>query len=161
MELMQSDSVLRFRRTNEYRELMRELHGSEEDFIIRDVDPREVEIKWLLGRPQVKGSICFGSSSLVWRSFATGRPALLLTRNPIDSFWARTLLPTRAVIGVPTRNIKTSHTVWAIKELVKEDTLKRAADVSQALSRDTLFHSRIDAIRSFHDGLLYEAEWTL
>mmetsp|Transcript_9237 Transcript_9237/g.13869 ORF Transcript_9237/g.13869 Transcript_9237/m.13869 type:complete len:1504 (-) Transcript_9237:139-4650(-) len=153
MHLMQRDSVLRFRRTEEYLELMRELHGSDEDFYVRELDPTKVDMRWLLTRPRVKAAITFGDSPMIWRILSVGIPCLILTRNPVDSFWARALMPTKAVVAVPTRGSRKGTYLWALKEIMQRDTITHARDVSQALTLSRLDEACATAIRHFHESI--------
>jgi len=135
MELMQKDSLMRFRRTNECRKFIEEVHGNKADFVVRQCNPTLLGLKWLLTRKQIKGTLSFASSSSALQSLAMKKPCMLLTRSPLDNFWAKVFLPTKAVVALAVNAAsKKKNVLWAFKELLKKESSLRATELSQAFS---------------------------
>mmetsp|Transcript_10409 Transcript_10409/g.14438 ORF Transcript_10409/g.14438 Transcript_10409/m.14438 type:complete len:1520 (+) Transcript_10409:290-4849(+) len=148
MQLMQRDSIMRFRKTKECREFIEELHGNDEDFFVRDCEPYILGLQWLHQR--IRGAISFGSSRSVLQSLAAKLPSILLARHSSDHFWSKVLLPTKAVVPIPIRGVKKHSFIWALNELMKPERQRRASEFSEALTQLRLEEACATAIDHFH-----------
>jgi len=153
MDLMQRDSILRFRKTEQCQKFIEETHGNDEDFVVRSCDPRMYGRTWLLSRPKVMGTIALGDTLHVWTSLSTQKPCLLLPHTPLANFWARSLLPTKAVVVIPARIAKKKACLWGLVELLKEETIKRASWVAQSLNKSMHRRTAKTMVQHFHDSI--------
>eukprot|EP00466_Bigelowiella_natans_P014034 jgi/Bigna1/146971/aug1.125_g21679 len=94
-----------------------EVHGNKADFVVRQCNPTLLGLKWLLTRKQIKGTLSFASSSSALQSLAMKKPCMLLTRSPLDNFWAKAVVALAVNAASKKKNV-----LWAFKELLKKES---------------------------------------
>ena len=132
--MMQRDSVLRFKKTQKYRDFVISEHGEDETTRVREVDPDAVDLKWLCGQEHVAGVILHGSRADICTMISMAMPMLLLTTEPRHDFWARAFAQTKAVVALRAKGARRRALESALRQLINPAT-KSAAKIASAKTR--------------------------